>query len=105
MLLSSKEISQARNFLKEKHDLIREYSLKSQITIDPTRIKILLLLKMHKELCLSDLAKILGITVSAISYQMRILERVQLVKKVKMGKIICHSLIKGPLRSFRLELL
>lgn len=93
MLLSSDEIVGAQKFLLGRLSYIEEYSLKSKATTDPTRVKILLLLGKYKKLCPSDIARILRVTPSAISHQMRILENVGLVKKVRMGKMICYSLI------------
>lgn len=94
MFISNKQISSAIKFLQDNYSVIEEYSIKSQATADPTRVKILLLLYRYKKLCPSDIAKILDVTPSAVSHQMRVLEATKLVKKVKLGKIITYSLIQ-----------
>lgn len=58
---------------------------------DPTRIKILYCL-FESELCVCDLAEILGMTVSAVSHQLRLLKAGRLVKYRKEGKSVIYSL-------------
>jgi len=59
---------------------------------DPGRFRIFKLLVRHSELCVTDIAKILNITISAASQQLRVLERLDLVKRTKMGQIVCYEL-------------
>lgn len=58
---------------------------------DPTRIRLIQALSI-RELCVCDLAYLLGITQSAISHQLRILRNMRLVKYRKEGKIVYYSL-------------
>ena len=58
---------------------------------DATRLKILYLL-WCSELCVLDIAGILGISQSAISHQLRILKQMDLVKNRRDGKTIFYSL-------------
>ena len=58
---------------------------------DSTRIKILYAL-FESELCVYDIAKVLHMTQSAISHQLRILKDAQLVKFRRDGKTIYYSL-------------
>ena len=58
---------------------------------DPTRVKILYALS-QKELCVCDLAVLLGMTHSAVSHQLRLLRNTNLVKFRKEGKIVYYSL-------------
>lgn len=58
---------------------------------DPTRIKILDALRMG-ELCVCDLAAVLGITVSAVSHQLRLLRTARLVRARKDGKVVFYTL-------------
>ena len=58
---------------------------------DTTRIKILYVLFEH-ELCVCDLAQVLGMTQSAISHQLRVLKHNRLVKFRKAGKEVYYSL-------------
>ncbi len=59
---------------------------------DSGRFKIFQILTSHKDVCVSDVANILDISVSAASQQLRILELVGLVKRVRMGQMICYEL-------------
>lgn len=65
---------------------------------DPTRIKILYVL-FDEELCVCDIAEALGMTVSAISHQLRILKGAKLVKYVKNGKSVFYSLADDHVKS------
>lgn len=58
---------------------------------DSTRIKILCAL-MENELCVCDIASIIGSTCSATSHQLRILKQAKLVKYHKVGKTVYYSL-------------
>ena len=58
---------------------------------DPTRVKILWALFCH-EMCVCDLAVLLGMTKSAISHQLKSLRLSNLVKFQKQGKVVYYSL-------------
>lgn len=58
---------------------------------DTTRIKILYAL-FSKEMCVCDIASLLGMTHSAISHQLRVLKQARLVKFRKEGKVVYYSL-------------
>ena len=58
---------------------------------DSTRIKILYAL-FESELCVCDIAETLGMTLSAISHQLRVLKTARLVKSRKVGKSVFYSL-------------
>ena len=58
---------------------------------DSTRIKILYGL-FDGEMCVCDIALLLGMTLSAISHQLRILKSAKLVKFRREGKTIFYSL-------------
>ena len=58
---------------------------------DQTRLKIVLALS-KQELCVLDIATVLGITESAISHQLRLLKSLRLVKQRKDGKLVFYSL-------------
>lgn len=59
---------------------------------DPTRIKIIFSLCQENELCVSDIASIIGTSNSAISHQLRTLRNMRLVKYNKVGKVTYYSL-------------
>jgi len=58
---------------------------------DPTRIRIIFVL-CHSEMCVCDIAKVLGMTQSAISHQLRVLKQARLVSSRREGKTIFYSL-------------
>lgn len=58
---------------------------------DPTRIRILSVL-MEVELCVSDLAAALGMSISAVSHQLRLLRELRVVRKRREGKHIYYAL-------------
>lgn len=58
---------------------------------DPTRLKILYVL-LCSEMCVYDIASLLGMTQSAISHQLRVLKQMDLVKNRREGKTIFYSL-------------
>lgn len=64
---------------------------------DSTRIKILYAL-LDAELCVSDIARLLGITSTAASHQVRVLKASQLVKSRRDGKMVFYSLCDDHVR-------
>jgi DNA-binding transcriptional ArsR family regulator len=58
---------------------------------DSTRVKIVSAL-LHSEMCVCDIAVLLGMTKSAISHQLRVLRQTRLVKFRREGKVIYYSL-------------
>lgn len=58
---------------------------------DSTRVRILYVL-FEAEMCVCDIAQLLGMTQSAISHQLRALKNVRLVKARREGKTVFYSL-------------
>ncbi len=58
---------------------------------DTTRIKILYVL-MQTEMCVCDIAEVLGVSQSAVSHQLKALKLSKLVKYRREGKSILYSL-------------
>jgi DNA-binding transcriptional ArsR family regulator len=58
---------------------------------DSTRVRILCALQ-HSDMCVCDIAALLGMTKSAISHQLRALRQTRLVKYRKEGKVVYYSL-------------
>ena len=58
---------------------------------DSTRVRILYVL-FEAEMCVCDIAQLLGMTQSAISHQLRALKNVRLVKSRREGKTVFYSL-------------
>jgi ArsR family transcriptional regulator len=64
---------------------------------DSTRIKILYAL-FEAELCVCDIAQLLGLSQSAVSHQLRVLKANSLVKPRKEGKTVFYSLADDHVR-------
>jgi DNA-binding transcriptional ArsR family regulator len=58
---------------------------------DASRLKILWALE-HQEMCVCDLAALLGISESAVSHQLRLLRTLRLVKNRRNGTILYYRL-------------
>jgi ArsR family transcriptional regulator, lead/cadmium/zinc/bismuth-responsive transcriptional repressor len=58
---------------------------------DPTRIRIISLLA-HTEMCVGDLCLVLEMTQPAVSYQLRILRTLRIVRARKDGKHVFYTL-------------
>lgn len=58
---------------------------------DPTRLRMISAL-CRSELCVCDIARLLGMTQSAISHQLRVLKQARLVTARREGKTIFYSL-------------
>ena len=65
---------------------------------DSTRIKILYVL-FESEMCVCDIAKLLGMTQSAISHQLQVLKKSKLVKYRREGKTVFYSLADSHVRA------
>ena len=64
---------------------------------DWNRYRMMKTLLEAKELCVSDISKIIGISMSATSQHLRILEMSGLVESERMGQTICYKpLISHP---------
>ena len=58
---------------------------------DSTRVRILYVL-LESEMCVCDLAMLLGMTQSAISHQLRALKNARLVRSRRAGKTVFYAL-------------
>ena len=58
---------------------------------DPTRLRMISALSDH-ELCVCDLAVVLGMSQSAVSHQLRLLRNLNLVKYRKEGRVVYYAL-------------
>ncbi len=64
---------------------------------DSTRIKILYVL-FAAEMCVCDIAQLLGMSLSAISHQLRILKQARLVRARREGKAVFYTLADDHVR-------
>lgn len=83
-------VAQVRSALPDDDTLMRLSELFKAFA-DGTRIRILYVL-LEAEVCVCDLAKLLGMTQSAVSHQLRLLKQARLIKSRRDGKTIFYSL-------------
>lgn len=62
-----------------------------RVLADPTRVRILDALSAA-ELCVCDLATLLGVSESAVSHQLRLLRGMRLVRSRREGRMVFYSL-------------
>ena len=85
------KVSQARDGSLELHE-IEELSQIFKAFADPSRLRILYAL-VTQEMCVCDLAALLGVSESAASHQMRILRNMNLVKNRREGQVLYYRLV------------
>ncbi len=83
-------VNQTRRQMPDEENLLDLADL-FKVFGDSTRVKILCAL-FQSELCVCDIAALLGMTKSAISHQLRILKQSKLVKNRRDGKVVYYSL-------------
>ncbi|HSQ88992.1 metalloregulator ArsR/SmtB family transcription factor [Romboutsia sp.] len=74
-----------------KEEMLYDLAELFKVFGDTTRIRILYAL-FSNEMCVCDIASLLGMTHSAISHQLRVLKQARLVKFRKEGKVVYYSL-------------
>ncbi|MBE5867604.1 MAG: helix-turn-helix transcriptional regulator [Lachnospiraceae bacterium] len=90
-LYVSKELEQKVNETMPPEEEMQDLADFYKVFGDATRLKILYVL-LCSEMCVLDIAQILGMTQSAISHQLRVLKQMDLVKNRREGKTIFYSL-------------
>ena len=69
-----------------------------ELLADPTRARLLHALSLSNELCVCDLALLLGRSESALSHQLRLLRDRQVVSRRKEGRIVYYRLADDHIR-------
>jgi len=85
-------IFKKKKITKELSPLDERFICAMQILGDKTRFKIFKLLMTNDEMCVTDIADELGITLSAVSQHFRKFEMAGLVDKERMGQKICYMI-------------
>lgn len=65
---------------------------------DPSRTRILHLLSMADDLCVGDMARVLGMSLSALSHQLRYLRERRIVSRRKDGRVARYRLVDTHVR-------
>ena len=65
---------------------------------DPNRLKVVYALAQEEEVCVCDIANILGSTMATASHHLRLLRNMGLAKQRKEGKLVFYSLDNDHIR-------
>ena len=84
------EVARVRSLLPDE-DTLADVAELFKVFGDSTRTRILSAL-FEAELCVCDIADLLGMTKSAVSHQLRILRQTKIVKNRRQGKEVYYSL-------------
>lgn len=93
-MFMTEETSEAIDQQLPPDEIIEDLADLYKVFSDMTRIRILYALSCS-ELCVYDIATVLGMSQSAISHQLRVLKQAKLVKYRREGKTIFYSLADG----------
>lgn len=88
--VDKKKVSSVKNKMKTEKTM-QQIAETFKVLGDTTRSKIIFALS-QEELCVCDIANLLGTTKSAVSHQLRVLRNMKLVKYRKEGKMVFYSL-------------
>ncbi len=88
--VNKESVSVARKAIHDA-DTLQGLSETFKVLGDVTRLKICLALA-RQELCVGDIAAMLGLTDSAVSHQLRLMKTMRLVRYRKEGKMIYYML-------------
>ncbi len=100
-LINEAKVAAVRNAMPPEGILLR-LAETFRLLGDPTRVRILHALSLE-ELCVCDIASLLGTTKSAISHQLRLLRSLRVVKYRKDGRIVYYSLDDSHVRNLLME--
>jgi len=97
--MQMKRIKQIKKELENEAKLIQcadEFNMVG----DPTRLKICYLLCHHKELSVGDIAKVVGVSVSAVSHTLGKLKEANIVESRREFRHVYYKLKQSPLRNY-----
>ena len=63
-----------------------------RLMADPSRARLIHALSLTRELCVCDLAAVIGVSQSAVSHQLRLLRSHRIVSRRREGRVIYYSL-------------
>lgn len=92
-------IEKSHKILKSKEECIELLLSTLNVVGEITRFKIIFLLRDQKKLYINEISEILGISQSAVSHQVNVLQRAGLIKKKREGQRKSCSLVPSKLIS------
>ena len=90
-IIHEDRLASAQTLLPVQADIERMSDLFKAMA-DPGRVRILMALNVQ-EMCVCDLAALLGVSESAASHQMRILRNMNLVRNRRDGQVLYYRLV------------
>ena len=90
-IIHEERVEKARNILPDS-EVIERMSELFKSMADPGRLRILVALDTQ-EMCVCDLAALLGVSESAASHQLRMLRAMNLVKNRRDGQVLYYRLV------------
>lgn len=81
----------------ENKDALVQCAAEFNIIGDPTRLKICYLLCRHKELSVGEIAKLVGVSISAVSHTLQKLKAANLVTSRRNFRYVYYQLKPSPL--------
>ncbi|MBR1685017.1 MAG: helix-turn-helix transcriptional regulator [Clostridia bacterium] len=97
MHVHADKVAQVQNMLPDELTLNRLSDL-FRVFGDGTRIRILYVL-FEQEVCVCDIASLLGMTQSAVSHQLRVLKTARLIRSRREGKTVYYTLSDDHVRT------
>jgi DNA-binding transcriptional ArsR family regulator len=88
--INEKKVKRVKSNLTEQNPL--EVAKIFKALSDDTRIKVAYALSLEDELCVCDVANIVGATMATASHHLRLLKNLGLAKFRKEGKLVFYSL-------------
>lgn len=88
--VDEEKVTRVQNKLAEENPL--DVAKFFKVLSDPTRVKIAYALAFEDELCVCDVANIVGSTTATASHHLRNLRELGLAKSRKEGKLVFYSL-------------
>src|SRR3972149_8108665 len=73
---------------------IKDQQYLMELLVVETRLQILVLLSRKSYICVGDIADVLRLDISAVSHQLQVLRRENLVSFKKRGKVVYYSISK-----------
>lgn len=99
MSLKSKPLNKIKRELKDDGRVLA-CACRFGVIGDKTRFKICYLLAHHPELSVTEIATLVGVSVSTASHSIKKLRETHLVVRRKEAQKVFYSLSEGPLSSF-----
>jgi len=101
-MLVKKQIKEIKTEIKKSGG---QFPLIFEALGDQGRFLVFKFLIKHHDFCVTDIAKVFNITISAVSQQLKILERVGLVQRIRKGQMVCYEVRNDPVTKYIVGLL